>query len=273
MGEYLFLFARSGGLFALMFVFFVSGFAMKVIAGIFYDLAIENATLLLTGQCKGVAKEIVEEYRNKYSKEKECKNTRVFVDNSLHKWKKCGIFVERFDDFGNVVAGIGIFICVFFVMIMMIEKTFENTVSDLYMRYIYIYSMISVIIIIAIKGFELFVNTDNKKDRLRDLLVDYLDNHFDETVKYVKLDKENSVSLEEMSCSFLSNENDNEKINRAKESGIVVEKENMSVEGKDIYNVGDMANSEEKRENIENKLDKKDKERVISQVLDEFLTE
>ena len=258
MEENIFLFAQNGGLFVIMFIMFLIGFSMKVLVGLIYDNAIEKAIVFQDSKRSPVWN-IIEKYKKQFSGNDLCKNTRAFVDNELHNWKICGIFVERFNDIGNLIVGLGIFICVIFDMILLISKTFENANSSIYMRYIYLYSMISIIMLIVIKGWEIFINIDNKKNILSDKIVNFLDNNCGyqeyamvKTNVYIEDSYENSLYKKEGKEIELSSKTETDNI-------VESEKEQNSVKEIEVNN--------EKNDSLQ----KKDKEKVIEQVLEEFL--
>lgn len=246
MEKNIFLFAQSGGLFFVMFMLFFIGLAIKVAVGLIYDNAIEKSIVF---EEKSPVGNIICKYSMNFSGEKMCKNTNAFVDNELHNWKVCGFFVERFNDIGNIILGVVFFLCIVFDMVLLLSKTAGNIEANLYMKYIYFYTLISLIMLIVIKGFDIFINIKNKKIVLRDKIVNYLDNNCgaDEyaTIKAnIYIDKEN-IDVDKKQINELDDGKDS--VKETEESKITVKKD-----GSDV-------------------LLKNDKEKVIEQVLEEFL--
>lgn len=234
----IFLFAQNGGLFFVMFMLFFIGVAIKVATGLIYDNATSKAIVFLD---KSPVANIIYKYSITFSEKNECKNTKAFVDNELHNWKICGILVERFNDIGNIISGTVFFLCIILDMVLLLGKNASNRDVNYNMKYIYFYTIISIVMLIVVKGFDNFINIKNKRIVLSDKIVNYLDNNCgaDEYAiirTNIYVDKEN---IEE-------NENNIEL------------KNSVDIETDKIVENSDL-------------LQKDEKEKVIEQVLEEFL--
>lgn len=272
MEKNIFLFAQSGGLFFVMFMLFFIGLAIKITVGFIYENAIEKAIVFLD---KSPVENIIYKYSMNFGEEKKCKNTKAFVDNELHNWKICGIHVERFNDIGNIILGCVLFLCIIFDMVLLIGKTSRDMVVNSYMKYICFYTMITAIMLIVTKGFDTFINIKNKRVVLRDKIVNYLDNNCGAD-EYAMIRANIYINKESV-------DTDKEKIitntSVSGQDNVEINEENKIHIGTNV-NIQPEVNSEVSKQNeVKNKgvtedtglLQKKDKEKVIEQVLEEFL--
>ena len=298
MRELLLEFAQSGALMGMMLVIFCVGFLLKVLAGWCYDNALDNIPYISAAK-SGIVKELKEKYEMDLKSGKRIRNTKVYVDNALHHWKKCGLKVEKMELTGELAGGIGLVICAFFDMLFLTQKTFEAAETSGLMRYVYVYTTLSVIFFLVIKSWSLVTDTNGKRKILSDAITDYFDNQMEYMEGYVSLKesiitdtsemlvKENEVNEPTANKTSAINgtisnqmgENQNrknknsEKPNGKNKNSEKQNGENQNRKSKNGENQNGTESSGEKAD--KEKQNKKDggmdKELVITQVLDEFL--
>lgn len=243
-------FAESGGLMAVLLLFFMIGFALKIIANLFYDNAIEEMNGI-TLEKKGIVSDIITRYDMNLKQGNKIRNTQAFVNNEMHQWKKYGVRVERMEPLGDLFGGFCVIFCAFFDMLMLTQKAAGNNGSEGIIRYVYVYTAISVIFFLVLKLWSIVTDSNNKRKILTDGLTNYMDNQLDNLPEYV------------MPNSILPDENEAQ--NNIKPDATA---ENVNAEKNGNEESTPSAQSEDGKEEM---LKKEDKELVISQVLDEFL--
>lgn len=250
MSKILLEFAESGGLMAVLLLFFLIGFALKIIANLCYDNAIEEMNCITLAK-KGIVSDIITAYGMDLKQGNKIRNTQAFVNNEIHQWKKYGVRVERMEPLGDLFGGFCVVLCAFFDMLLLIQKTASNDGSEDIMRYVYVYTAISIVFYLVLKLWSIVTDSNNKRTILTDGLINYIDNQFENLPEYVTLNP------------ILPDENiaqDNI------ESDVSDEKTDMEKNGNE-----ESVSSAQSEEGNEEMLKKEDKELVISQVLDEFL--
>lgn len=260
MREILLGFVQSGGLMAVLLLLFLIGFTLKIMAGLCYDNAIESMGGV-NPEKRGIVMDIIAAYGMNMKDGKNIRNTQAFVENELHQWKKFRIRVERLEPAGDLFGGICLVICAFFDMLMLTQETFANKSSTDIMKYVYVYTTVSIIFYIILKIWSMVTYTTNKRMVLSHGLTNYIDNQLEEIPEYVTLHNmsQNSKTTKSVGVRVKIEENQlNQEGNKAEQ-----EENQPETEGDIKHNI----ESEQK----DNSLKKEDKERVITQVLDEFL--
>lgn len=245
MNEILLEFVKSGGLMAVLLLLFLLGFTLEIMAGLCYDSAIDNMHCVTLAK-SGIVPDIIGGYSQNLKNGKKIKNTQVYVQNELHHWKKYGLQVERMKPAGDLFGGICVVLCVFFDMVMLLQRTFAEKDSVDIMRYVYVYTTISIIFYLVLKIWGNVADTANKRLVLADGITNYIDNQLENIQDYVTL---NALPQDTEAEETSSLEKDN----------------------KQSVNGGEGAQTDLNSTTGEEPLKKEDKELVISQVLDEFL--
>lgn len=245
MSEILLEFVKSGGLMAVLLLLFLIGFILEIMAGLCYDSAIENMHCVTLAK-SGIVPDIIGGYSKNLKNGNKIGNTQVYVSNELHHWKKYGLRVERMKPAGDLFGEICVVLCVFFDMVMLIQKTFTEKDSVDIMRYVYVYTAISIIFFLVLKIWGNVADTANKRMILADGITNYIDNQIENIQDYVTLNALPQDTEEET-------DNSSEKNSKMPANG------------------GEDAQADLKSGTGEKSLKKEDKELVISQVLDEFL--
>lgn len=242
MSEILLEFVKSGGLMAVLLLLFLIGFTLEIMAGLCYDSAIGNMHCVSLEK-SGIVTDIIGGYNRSLKEGKKIKNTQVYVENELHYWKKYGLRVERMEPAGDLFGGVCMVLSVLFDMVMLIQKTFAEKDSADIMRYVYVYTTISIIFFLVLKIWGNVADSANKRMVLADGITNYIDNQLENIQSYVTLD--------------------------ASPQDTEAEEADNSLEKKSVMAADD---GEELNSGAgEEPLKKEDKELVISQVLDEFL--
>lgn len=251
MSEILLEFVKSGALMAVLLLLFLVGFALKIMVNLCYDNALENLHCITLAK-NGIVSDIIIGYNMNLKNGNKIRNAHIYVKNELHQWRKYGVRIERMEPLGDLFGEICLVVCAFFDMLLLTQRTFAGNNSQDIMRYVYVYTTISIIFFLVLKLWSAVTDSENKKKILADGLTNYIDNQIENIQDYVSLSSMAKDTVQE------------EKVSAEKSDGAEAMSGENKMNGESTTPVlGDKEDGEP--------LKKEEKERVISQVLDEFL--
>lgn len=287
-------FIEKQGMVYIMLFLFLCGFLLKTVCSLCYDEVIDKIDYLQLKSNK-VAGEIIRNYEKDLKIGKNIKNTEVYVKSELHKWKKFGIIVEKMssigDGFGKMCIVFGVLVDIFLLSVPHAKELLGKN----YMNKIYIYCALSIMLMLVLKMWSNFLAIDYKKNLIKDEIINYIDNH----PNYVKLLAESqqtqysnadNIQFSELNWNLNQNTNNpnttNQNINNQninnQESDFLKEylRKEREAEESDIKASGKNNLKMKKTNGIleENKIQYSetrsncDKDLLISEVLDEFLS-
>lgn len=257
MGELIY----NGSIVVAILIIFMVGLAFKMIYTICYSEVLDKIECGNFRQCT-IINHIVEGFEEGNKEKINIKNTGTYVKSELNKWKKCGLYVERMNDYGNLAVIMCIIIGAIVDMYLISNYDSGNLqVSEVAVN-VSVYSFIPAICFIIIRLWDYALGIEYKKRMIYEEIVNYIDNGG----AYVVLNTDENAVQE------IIKEEDKVKDNKKD----IVQEVQGSVKCKsEGSNGGETARSEE----VANKEDKKDnaglkeneKVEVISQVLNEYL--
>lgn len=219
---------NNGSMIVAILVIFVAGFIFKVIYTLCYNAVMDKI------ECKNFRQsEIINDIIGRFEKDNkdrgQIKNTSAYVKSELNKWKKCGIYVERMNDYGD--AAIRLCIIIGAIVDMYLISNYNSgklSVEEVIIR-VSVYSFIPIICLMTGKLWDYATGIEYKKKTIFDEIVNYIDNRtiyirFNVSAnmeeKRVKSDGKISNDVEEYSKKGiinLDNETDNISANEEKE--------------------------------------------------------
>ena len=136
-------------------------------------------TVQETTQKTGIVFRILQSYQMLKESGVEIRNTQVFVENRLNRWKNNGISVQRMERFGDICGDLCIVLCAFLDMVLLTggESFSWKMASNLNLdSCAYVYTAIAVICYMTLRLWESFLNASYKRKCLVEAVTDYIDN-------------------------------------------------------------------------------------------------
>lgn len=255
MGE----FVNNGSIVVAILVIFMAGFVFKVIYSLCYNSVLDKIEYKNFRQSK-LVNHIVGDYESDNKDKVNIKNTEAYVKSKLNRWKECGLYVERMNDYGD--ASVGLCIIIGAIVDMYLISDYDSgklSASETVIK-VAVYSLIPAICFMIVKMWDYAVGIEYKKRMIFEEIVNYIDNR----AIYVTLNTDNTVMEDIIKEDKISDNVQEQAVELNKNKGEKAEENEKA--GQNVSQ-GNAGNS--KRADV--KLKENEKAEVISQVLNEFL--
>lgn len=265
--EYLKKIIDSGTIILIMTFGLVMAFMFKMLCSFCYDEVIDKIKSQNFIANKRI-KNLIDKYNEDIKSGRQINNTEYYLRSELHKWKYMGLYVDKINNYGNIVITICLIVGGIVDLVIISDYGYGNKSMADVVRQTAVYTFVPLIFLGSLKLYERIVALDYKKKVIFDELLNYISN----PREYVKLTetKYNNINT---SDSYNSNNKNSTENEHYTETDKKVNSESTKDIGKnsETYTEGDKNHSTEYNDNLKHIDELKNKELVISQVLDEFL--
>lgn len=272
--EYLEKMIDSGTIILIMTFGLVVAFVFKMLCSFCYDEVIDKIKSQNFIGNKRI-KSVIDKYNEDIKSGRQINNTEYYLRSELHKWKYLGLYVDKINNYGNIVITICLIIGGIVDLLIISDYGYGNKSMVDVVRQTAVYTFIPLIFLGILKLYERIVAVDYKKKVIFDELLNYISN----PRAYVKL-TENHYNNTVTSDSCKHNDKNGQKNANCVEMDKNVDIESNKGISKNVKNSkidsathsdANKNHSTEYNENSKHIDELNNKELVISQVLDEFL--